>query len=59
MKEAETFSPQLGLNTFYYLPNKRNMSHFTKKCNSFHFYPNIKKPELSWAMDTFHLFQKK
>ena len=23
------------------------MSHFTKKCNSFHFYPNIKKPEVS------------
>ena len=46
---SETFSPQLGLSTFYYLPNKRNMNHFTKKCNSFHFYPNIKNlncPEL-------------
>ena len=44
---SETFSPQDGLNTFYYVPNKRNMSHFAKKCNGFHFYPNIKKPELS------------
>ena len=35
------------------------MSHFTKKCNSFHFYPDIKKPELSWAMDTFRLSEKK
>ena len=50
IKEAEiseTFSPQLGLDTFYYLPNKRNMSYFTEKCNSFNFYPNIKKPEFS------------
>ena len=48
-KISETFSPQQGLNTFYYLPNKRNMSHFTKKCNSFHLYTNIKNlncPEL-------------
>ena len=30
------------------------MSHFTKKCNSFHFYTNIKEPELS-----FRLFEKK
>ena len=34
------------------------MGHFNKKCNSFHFYPNIKKPELSWAMDTFCLFER-
>ena len=25
------------------------MSHFAEKCNGFHSYPNIKKPELSWA----------
>ena len=35
------------------------MSHFTKKYNSFHFYRNIKEPELSWATDTFSLFEKK
>ena len=35
------------------------MSHFTKKCNSFHFCTNIKEPELSWARDTFRLFEKK
>ena len=52
IKEAEiseTFSPRLGINTFYYLQNKRNMSHFTKKCNSFHFTQTLKNlncPEL-------------
>ena len=35
------------------------MSHFTKKCNSIHLYTNIKEPELSRAMDTFRLFEKK
>ena len=47
IKEAEmseTFS-----NTFYYLLNKRNVSHFNKKCNSFHFIQtleNLNRPEL-------------
>ena len=31
---------------------------FAEKCNGFHSYPNIKKPELS-VLDTFRRFEKK
>ena len=34
------------------------MSHFAKKCNGFHFYTNIKKPELSLAMVSFFFLKR-